>query len=283
MALDPAQGGDPGQPSDSQPAGGEPSGEQPSVASRFFGGLVRSFRSVDDPQSEVALRQGGGEPKVEDKGGDGAEAKGDGQQADPKPGEGGEQQPFKVFATEEEYKRDIQAEQDRREAVRADREKARIATENRKRLRTEDPEAFARLDEQDEAERERSQAIASELATGLSGNLIDIYDAEFIVPAIAMLPEDKRQEAIDKVTSLQGRKDVLADVFDHVREDAHAKGKAEGIKEAEARLRGNPAFAKSVQREVRAETDSPDIVEAGSSNGNSKPDMNAWLRRGAGH
>jgi hypothetical protein len=156
--------------------------------------------------------------------------------------------------TEEELDRRIQAETDRREAKRAQEARAR----QRRELRDKDPWAYAEEDRKDEQ---------SQLATGqLEQFLVGIgteHDRVSIDPVVERLPAEERERILKLEgagTGLNGRKLVVTEAMKAL--EKHWR--AEGAKEAEARLRRNPAFRKQILAETRGGSVEPELLPAAS-------------------
>ena len=157
--------------------------------------------------------------------------------------------------TQEELDRRVQAETDRREAKRAAEQKAA----ERKRLRDEDPWAYA------EQERQAEQAQAQD--TGLHQFFANVglsHDRIAIDPLMEALPLKERQRIMGiqgAGQGLEGRKLVVGEAM----KSLEKHWKAEGEKEAEQKLRRNPAFRKQLLAEARGEVVEPDLLPAYSS------------------
>jgi hypothetical protein len=161
----------------------------------------------------------------------------------------------KLSLTQEELDRRIQAETDRREAKRfAD------ARANKKReLRETDPWAYA-----EEEKKEEQAAQGTFQLEQFVTNVGAEHDRVSIDPIFLALPKVE-QERIQKLEGagrgLDGRKLVVHESLKAL--EKHWK--AEGAKDAEAKLRRNPAFRKQVLAEIRGATAEPELLPAGSS------------------
>lgn len=156
--------------------------------------------------------------------------------------------------TQEELDRKVQAETDRREAQRL----ARQRVEERKKLRDTDPWAYA--------EQERKEEEASQGNFQLERFVTDVgsaHDRVTLDPLFNSLPKSE-QERILKIEGvgkgLDGRKLVVQESLKAL--EKHWK--AEGAKDAETRLRRNPAFRKQVLSELRGQTPEPELLPSGS-------------------
>lgn len=175
-------------------------------------------------------------------------------EADADGGESGEpesaSEPLRL--TREELDRRIQSETDRREAKRA----AEARAAERKRLRDEDPWAYAEQDRQAEKAQETDQGLAGFFATvGLE------HDKHSIDPLMEQLPVAER-ERIMKLEGagkgLAGRKLVVQEAL----KSLEKHWKVEGEREAQDRLRRNPAFRKQVLAEGRGSLLEPELLPA---------------------
>jgi flagellar basal body-associated protein FliL len=160
---------------------------------------------------------------------------------------------FRVYKTQEEHDRAIQAEVDRREANRKKKERAA----ERARLRETDPLEFARKDAEWEAEEQteeeigrRGQEVAKMVKTIASN-----FDNQVIDPLVDALPEGKRSEILSKAPpQMEGRNFIVKEAIKAIRADAEAA--------AEAKLRKNSAFRKELLRELQDGEDSPELLPA---------------------
>lgn len=158
-----------------------------------------------------------------------------------------------ITLTQEELDRKVQAETDRREAKRS--EAARAA--ERRRLRDEDPWQFA-------AE-ERKAEQAAEMDTQTTqwlGNVGATHDRFTVDPVILSLPEaeQKRIMALEGAgIGLEGRRLVVQESLKAL--EKHWK--SEGAKDAEQKLRKNPAFRKQVLGEFRRGVAEPEFIGSG--------------------
>lgn len=159
-------------------------------------------------------------------------------------------EPLKL--TQEELERRIQSEADRREAKRAAEQKAA----ERKRLRDQDPWAYAEEERQAEKQAEQDQGLQSFFA-----NIGTQHDRIAIDPLMESLPL-KERERIMKIEGagrgLDGRKLVVNEALKALEQH----WKAEGEKEAEAKLRRNQAFRKQLLSEIRGTSVEPELLPA---------------------
>jgi hypothetical protein len=176
----------------------------------------------------------------------------------------------KLVLDQQELERRIQAETDRREAKRL--RDAKVA--ERRKLRDEDPWKYA------EEERKAEEAANSDAGImQLFANVGVEHDRVSIDPMFQKLPEPERQRIL-KIEGagrgLEGRKLIV----DESLKALEKHWKAEGAKDAEARLRRNPAFRKQVLAEIRGDVPEPELLPSGpASNGRtSNQEVNDMLR-----
>jgi len=159
--------------------------------------------------------------------------------------------------TTEELERRIQAETDRREAKRATDAKRQA----RKELRDKDPWAYAQQDREEEQQQDQTAGVQQFFA-----NVGTAHDRVSIDPLMEALPKAE-VERIMKLESagvgLDGRKLVVKEGLKAL--EKHWK--AEGAREAEARLRRNSAFRKQILAETRGSTVEPDLLPGSESAG----------------
>jgi hypothetical protein len=154
--------------------------------------------------------------------------------------------------SQEELDRRVQAETDRREAKRAQEARARAKRE----LRDKDPWAYAEQERKDE---ELSQSSGN-MQAFLAGVGTE-HDRVSIDPLFLALPkaEQERIQQLDGAgVGLTGRKLVVTESLKAL--EKHWK--AEGAKEAETKLRRNPAFRKQLLTEARGRAEDPDLLPA---------------------
>jgi len=155
--------------------------------------------------------------------------------------------------TQEELDKRIDAETQRREAKRAQQQTA----ERRRKLRDEDPWAFA--------EEERNAEKIAEIDaqnTQWFGNVGATHDRFTVDPVVLALPEAERQRILSLEGAglgLDGRKLIVVESLKAL--EKHWK--AEGEKAAEGKLRRNPAFRKQVLNEFRRGVSEPEFIGSG--------------------
>jgi hypothetical protein len=227
-----------------QPAAPEPSAVEPSADVQA--GEVSSEQSR--PASRTFLqrlfRNGRGSQELEPE-----------EQPEPTP-----QTSSAITLTQEELDRRIQAETDRREAKRA----TQASAERRRKLRDEDPWAFA------EEERKAEQIAHLDQQNGeILGNIGATHDRFTVDPVVLALPQAERNRimAIEGAgLGLEGRKLIVEEGLKAL--EKHWK--AEGAKDAEDKLRRNPAFRKQVLNEFRRGMSEPEFIGSGAPSANDK-------------
>lgn len=154
--------------------------------------------------------------------------------------------------TQEELDRRVQAETDRREAKR----NAEAKAAERRRLRDEDPWAYAAQDREAEQTQASDQGLAQFFA-----NVGTSHDRVAIDPLMELLPTSER-ERIMKIQGaglgLDGRKLVVSEALKAL--EKHWKN--EGEQEAQNRLRRNSAFRKQILAESRGLITEPELLPA---------------------
>jgi hypothetical protein len=183
--------------------------------------------------------------------------------------------PWAPPASREEEERRVQAEVDRR-AARAQKAQAQ-QTRAQQRAVLEQQEREARQTDVYKATELREQLDAMAAQEQFVAGLVGAYDQSTLDPLVSSLPEAERGALLqDAPTGMEGRKALV--------EKAVQAIKAQGAREAEARLRKSAAFRKQVladwRRGLHGEEDAPDEPElVGGTNGHrSGPTMNDWLR-----
>lgn len=154
--------------------------------------------------------------------------------------------------SQEELERRVQAETDRREAKRV----ADLRAQERRRLRDEDPWAYAEQERQAEQHSQADGALQNFLA-GVGTE----HDKASIDPVVELLPEAERQRILNMEGAgrgLNGRKLVVKEAL----KSLEKHWKAEGEKVAETKLRRNSAFRKQVLAEARGGFVEPDLLPA---------------------
>lgn len=208
------------------PGSDQPSEESPSQSPRWW---QRMFQ-----------RRAPGETEADAEGGDQADSDGTSS---------------RLTLTQEELDRRIQAETDRRESKRA--RDAQAA--ERKRLRDEDPWAYA----QQERQAEQLQEADGQLVNFFS-QVGTQHDRVSIDPLVEILPPQERDRIMKLEGAgrgLDGRKLVVTEAIKALQKH----WKAEGEREAADKLRRNPAFRKQVLTEARGGYVEPDLLPALSS------------------
>lgn len=173
-----------------------------------------------------------------------------------------------ITLTQEDLEKRIQAEADRREYRRAEAAKA----ERKRKLRDEDPWAYV----EEERSAERAAEIDAQTSTWL-GNVGVTHDRFTVDPVVMALPETERNRILSLEgagVGLDGRKLIVEEGLRAL--EKHWK--AEGAKDAETRLRRNPAFRKQVLSEFRRGMTEPEFIGSGVTSAADK-DVSSILRQ----
>jgi hypothetical protein len=174
----------------------------------------------------------------------------------------------RIVLTQEELDRRVQAETDRRESKRLEQAQA----ERRRRLRDEDPWAYAEEERNAEAVQRTDATVTNMFAQ--AGTTHDRYTLD---PLVQSLPDAERDRILRMEgagVGLDGRKLIV----DESLRALERHWKQEGAKEAENKLRRNPAFRKQVLGEFRRGMPEPEYIGSGNSTSADK-DMSEILRQ----
>jgi hypothetical protein len=173
---------------------------------------------------------------------------------------------------DQEFQRKVQAEVDRREAVRRQRE----AAQQERTLRQQDPTAYARLKEQQEAQAASATSLTNALQT-----LSRQFDDATVTPLMqALASDDIRNEVLkDAGHGLPGRKEIVTRALKALKKAAYDEGLAKGKETAQKSLRRSSAFRKELLSELRGEEDEPEVALGNGTAGSGEDwDMNDWMR-----
>jgi len=182
-------------------------------------------------------------------------------------------EPEQRTLTDAEVQRLVQSEVDRREAAR--NKAARDA--ERKRLRDEDPWAFA----EQERQQEQAQTQDNQL-TELLQSIGRVHDEVTLVPLMNAL-EPAERERLMKLPGAGLGADGRKLLTEETLKALEKHWRAQGAKDAEAKLRRNPAFRKQVFAENHEDAIEPELLPSGSTgNGRRSHDINAMLRSQVG-
>jgi len=146
-----------------------------------------------------------------------------------------------ITLTQEEFDRRVQAEADRRESKRTEQSR----TERRRKLRDENPWQYAEEDRKAENEQAANQQVGNFFA-----DISREHDKYSIDPIVDALSEPERSRILQMEGAgqgLDGRKLIVTEGLKALEK----AWKAEGAKDAEDRLRKNPAFRKQLLNEMR--------------------------------
>lgn len=165
--------------------------------------------------------------------------------------------PKSVTLTEEELQeriaRQAQSLHDR-EIARRNREQAQA---ERARLRDENPEAYVQLEKDEEQAAQVRQTQAVQLMQ-LLGHVGRQHDAVSIDPIINALPQKERERILalpEAGQGLPGRKLIVDEALKTYGRQEFERG----YREAQAKLRKDPVFRKSVLSELRGQYEEPEL------------------------
>ena len=178
--------------------------------------------------------------------------------------------------TRDELGRFVQAETDRRENKRRIDAEAKAKKDQERWEMDNDPQAFVERKRQEEAQQSDEATKLSE-RIAVSQAAIDGYDKSVLDPLMLELPEATQKKIVSTHAQLSGFENRQA-----IAKDALAalkrQYKTEGAREAEARLRSNPALVKQALVDLRDESEDPVAVSGAASGNHRAPDVNSWLR-----
>ena len=175
---------------------------------------------------------------------------------------------------EREFERQVQAEVDRREAVRAQRAESQRERE----LRQTNPTEYARLKEQ----QEQANAVNSNVSNALK-SLATMFDDNTVTPLVQALDEKTRETVLkDAGHGMDGRKVIVDRAIKALKKASYDDGFAKGKAEAQKSLRKSNAFRKELLSELRDGEEEPDLAPSNGSADRSDWDMNDWMRAAVG-
>jgi hypothetical protein len=181
-------------------------------------------------------------------------------------------EPDRRTLTDTELQRLIQSEADKREAAR--NKAARDA--ERKRLRDEDPWALAEIERQEE-QKASQDAQVNEVMQGIAR----IHDSVTLIPMLEILEPAEKERLLQLPGAgegVDGRRLLTVETLKAL--EKHWK--AQGEREAEAKLRRNPTFRKQVMSELNGGFSSPEPLPSGSAtrnHGRSSAEINDMFRQ----
>lgn len=157
--------------------------------------------------------------------------------------------------TRAELDRQIQSETDRRENKRRE---ARTQEERRE-LRRTDPWAYAQQEEEAESRQQTDQEVGT-----LLGQIASVHDQYTLSAALELLPQSEQQRLLaipGAGNGLDGRKLLMQETIKAIQKQA----RDEGARDAEKKLRTNPAFRKDALRDMRRGYPDPELLPTGTS------------------
>jgi hypothetical protein len=206
-----------------------------------------------------------------------------GRSRDPEPAEvsqeeteksGEEQKPATPPSTPDDFSRAVQAEVDRRDAIKQREQR----NAERARLRREDPFAYAEQDEQTEQQAKAAEAFGSQIATVASS-----LDRAILDPILERIPEKARAKLFEDPNAgvgIDGRRALTVKAIETIEREAVARGRAE----AADKLLDDPIHQKKVLARVRGEDfyEEADLAPGTPATPNSR-DVNTILRQTLGY
>jgi hypothetical protein len=163
-----------------------------------------------------------------------------------------------VTLTQEEFDRRVQAEADRREAARNDRARS----DRRRKLRDENPWQYAEEDRNAETVQAANQQVGDFFASVSREH--DKYSLDPIVEALTDADRKRILELEGAGHGLEGRKLIVTEGLKALEK----QWKADGARDAEDRLRKNPAFRKQLLNEIRRNgVREPELISGTASSG----------------
>jgi hypothetical protein len=176
--------------------------------------------------------------------------------------------------TQDEIQRLVQGESDRRDAKR----QRETQDAERRRLRKEDPYAYAEGDELHEQQAQAAAQFGNQIATVASS-----IDRAVLDPLLERVPEKLRGKLFEDPNAgvgLDGRKALVVKALDQLKREWTAEGRAAA---ADALL-DDPIHQKKVLARVRGEPDyeEPDNVQGSATKSNGR-DVSAILRESLGY
>jgi hypothetical protein len=232
--------------------------------------LETAKRSDEWAEADAELRRGRKGAKEE---GTRPEGEGESKPAPPAAPEPKESEPSPREGDDRDFERRVQAEVDRREAVR----RQRADTQQEQRLRRENPQEYARLKEEQESAAQRAAGL-----TGALKQLTDSFDEASIRPLLEALPEPTRNAVLSKAANAHGleqRKLLAKEGIAALKQSAYDEGFAKGKESAQKSLRKSSSFRNEMLSELRGAEDEPEVALAnGTAGGGGDWDMNDWMR-----
>lgn len=251
------------------PAGNNGTGNQSTDATdpSLTGASAPSEAKTSDWIREAFFSRVGGAPTEPGEPGNEGKQEPDGKTADPKPAESKEAasgvfdtpRPFKAFASEDEYNRSIQAEVDRREAVRARKAK----TDRERDLLENHPAEYARVKQEELEEQKRQEALqpivqtrAAEFAT----EQVLAYDRHVLDPLVMSLPDSPEKQAL--LDAAQPTIESRGALFKGALTLYEKQVAAKAVADARKTLAQDPTFVKEILARHGGQYAEPEVVSA---------------------
>lgn len=192
------------------------------------------------PNDQDTAKSGSEEPKEQAGKDNGTEDKGT------EPG-----QPFKVFNSQNEFDRAIQAETDRREARRRQDEDRK----REKELRDKDPYAYAQALREREEQEEANKGVTQK-AVDFATEQVSHFDRNVLDPLVEAVKDDAAKNAIlsSAPAGMEGRGHIARGMIDLITKQA--------IADARQRLEKDESFIKQILVTYGGQRPEPDVVPA---------------------
>lgn len=234
--------------------------------------LDTSKRNGEWSEANAELRRGR-RSKREDTTSEEAPTQDDGPQEVPKT----DDKPSAREADDAAFDRRVQAEVDRREAVR--RQRTEVQFEEK--LRRENPTEYAKYKEQ----QAQHSAAANTLQATLR-RLSNDFDDAAVKPLMDALSEADRNTALNKAAEHHGipqRKVLVEEGLKALKKASYDEGYKKGQEAAQKNLRRSKLFRDELMAELRGAEDEPEhVVANGTAGGDRDWDMNDWMRAATG-
>jgi hypothetical protein len=164
----------------------------------------------------------------------------------------------------------VQAEVDRRDAVR----RQRAQQQQERELRQKDPQAYAQLKEQQDQQQNAAGGLSDALML-----LSKQFDDAAITPLVKALDEKVRETVLkDPGHGIEGRRTIVTRAVEALKKAAYDEGFAKGKESAQKTLRRSTAFRKELLTELRGEEDEPELAPASGNGVGGDWSMNDWMR-----
>lgn len=180
-------------------------------------------------------------------------------------------------ADDEEFNRRVQAEVDRREAVRFQRQEVQFE----EKLRRENPTEYARYKAQQAEQVKTSNALTKTLQ-----QMSMDFDAAAVKPLMDALSDEVRDGILKEAENVHGipqRKLLVEKGLAALKKSSYDEGYKKGTEAAQKNLRRSKSFRDELMSEIRGADDEPEHVNGnGAATEGRTWDMNDWMRQMTG-